>query len=55
VPYRPRQDFNLERTPQIPLARASERDDQLVHAWLKKDWQRIKKLMSAQAGHRFSR
>jgi putative transposase len=30
-------------TPQYPLARAKERDDELVEAWLRQDWPRIKK------------
>jgi putative transposase len=30
-------------SPQQPIARARERDDALVEAWLKRDWPRIKK------------
>lgn len=30
-------------TPQYPLPRAKERDDELVEAWLRQDWPRIKK------------
>jgi transposase len=30
-------------TPQYPMPRARERDDQLVEAWLRRDWSRIKK------------
>ena len=30
-------------TPQYPLPRAKERDDELVEAWLRRDWPRIKK------------
>lgn len=29
-------------SPQVPVARARERDDALVEAWLKRDWPRIK-------------
>lgn len=39
-------------TPQIPLDRAAERDETLIAAWLKQDWPRIKKIASAQTGHR---
>jgi transposase len=34
-------------TPQQPVARARERDDALVEAWLKHDWPRIKKGLAA--------
>ncbi len=34
---------NLGWTPQYPLPRAKERDDELVEAWLNQDWPRIKK------------
>lgn len=30
-------------TPQYPLPRAKEHDDELVEAWLRQDWPRIKK------------
>jgi transposase len=35
-------------SPQLPVARARERDDALVEAWLKRDWPRIKKRLAAQ-------
>lgn len=41
-------------TPQQPLARASERDEALIRAWLSKDWNRIKKSAAARAKHRVS-
>ena len=33
----------LNWTPQYPMPRAKERDDELVEAWLRQDWSRIKK------------
>lgn len=36
----------LNWTPQYPMPRAKERDDQLVEAWLRADWPRIKKSTS---------
>jgi transposase len=33
----------LNWTPQYPMPRAKERDDELVEAWLRQDWPRIKK------------
>ncbi len=30
-------------SPQVPLPRAKERDDELIRAWLSQDWARIKK------------
>jgi transposase len=30
-------------SPQQPIARARERDDELVEAWLRRDWPRVKK------------
>ena len=33
----------LGRTPQVPLARAVERDEELIRAWTEHDWPRIKK------------
>jgi len=39
----------LDWTPQYPMPRAKERDDELVEAWLREDWPRIKK--SASFGH----
>ena len=38
---------------QVPAPRARERDDDLVEAWLKQDWPRIKKRL-ADSGHRSS-
>ena len=35
-------------SPQRPAARAKERDDALVEAWLKRDWERVKKGLAAQ-------
>lgn len=34
-------------SPQLPVARARERDDALVEAWLKRDWPRVKKTLAA--------
>ena len=34
---------------QMPVARALEQDDELVEAWLKHDWPRIKKKLAAKA------
>ena len=33
----------LDWSPQVPLPQAIERDEDLIRAWLKKDWPRIKK------------
>ena len=33
----------LDWSPQVPLPQAVERDEDLIRAWLKKDWPRIKK------------
>jgi transposase len=33
-------------SPQVPVARARERDDALVAAWLKRDWPRVKKMLA---------
>lgn len=41
-------------TPQQPLARALERDEAVIRAWLSKDWKRIKKSAAAWAKHRVS-
>jgi putative transposase len=41
--YLPRLLRQLGITLQTPQPAASERDDELVHAWLRKDWPRIKK------------
>jgi transposase len=40
-------------SPQVPAAQARERDDELVEAWLKRDWPRIKKRL-ADSGRRSS-
>jgi transposase len=37
-------------SPQVPVARARERDDALVEAWLKRDWPRIKGGLAAPGG-----
>lgn len=37
---------------QKPLPRAAERDEELVKAWLTKDWPRIKKEAAARRNHR---
>jgi transposase len=42
----------LGLTPQQPQARAAERDEALIRAWLSKDWHRIKKSAAARANHR---
>ena len=41
-------------TPQQPLARAIERDEGLIQAWLSKDWNRIKKSAAARSNRRVS-
>lgn len=43
VKYLNRLLHKLGWTPQVPLPRARERDDQLIQAWLAHDWPRIKK------------
>jgi transposase len=37
-------------SPQQPVARARERDDALVEAWLRRDWPRIKRGLAAPGG-----
>jgi transposase len=37
---------------QKPLPRAAERDEELVKAWLEKDWSRIKKVAADRRNHR---
>jgi transposase len=37
-------------SPQVPIARARERDDALVEAWLRRDWPRVKKMLAAPGG-----
>lgn len=44
----------LGLTPQQPQARARERDEALIRAWLSRDWKRIKKSAAARANHRVS-
>lgn len=51
LPHIWRQLRRLDWSPQCPIARASERDDELVEAWLKHDWPRIKKGASARRNH----
>jgi transposase len=41
--YLPRLLHKLNWSQQIPLARAVERDEELIRAWLAHDWPRIKK------------
>jgi transposase len=38
-------------TPQQPQPRATERDEELIRAWLSKDWNRIKKSAAARANN----
>jgi transposase len=40
---------------QMPLPRAAERDEELVKAWLTKDWSRIKKVAASRRNHRVLR
>jgi transposase len=40
---------NLGWTVQVPAKRAAERDEELIRAWLAKDWPRIKKKLAAGA------
>jgi transposase len=42
--------FSLQK----PLPRAQERDEELVEAWLRRDWPRIKKGLAARRSHRVS-
>jgi transposase len=37
-------------SPQQPIARARERDDELVEAWLRRDWPRVKKGLLERGG-----
>jgi len=41
--YLPRLLHKLDWSRQLPLARAVERDEELIRAWLEDDWPRIKK------------
>jgi len=47
--YLPRLLKPLGFSVQKPIDRAAERDDELVEAWLKRDWPRIKKRASLRA------
>lgn len=51
VTYHPKYIGRLMRqlgwTPQVPLPRAVERDEDLIRAWLAQDWPRIKKSAAA--------
>jgi transposase len=40
---------NLGWTVQVPAIRAAERDEELIRAWLARDWPRIKKKLAAEA------
>jgi len=40
---------NLGWTVQVPAVRAAERDEELIRAWLARDWPRIKKKLAAEA------
>jgi putative transposase len=40
---------DLGWTPQVPAVRARERDEELIRAWLDRDWPRIKKKLGARA------
>jgi transposase len=40
---------NLGWTVQVPAVRARERDEELIQAWLDRDWPRIKKRLAAAA------
>ena len=42
-------------SPQQPVGRAVEREEELVRAWLQKDWPRIKKSAAARRRNRFLR
>jgi transposase len=56
VTYHPKYIGRLMRqlgwTPQVPLPRAVERDEDLIRAWLAHDWARIKKSAAARRRHR---
>lgn len=39
----------LGLTPQVPLLRAVERDEELIRAWIEHDWPRIKKRRGVEA------
>ena len=40
---------DLGWTPQVPAVWAAERDEELIRAWLDRDWPRIKKRLAARA------
>lgn len=42
-------------SPQVPLPRAQERDEELIQAWLAHDWPRIKKSAAARRRYRILR
>ena len=42
----------LGYSPQKPLPRAAERDEDLVKAWLQQDWSRVKKVAANRRKHR---
>ena len=50
--YLPRLLHKLNWSQQLPLARAVERDEALIRAWLEHDWPRIKKGASQRRKHR---
>ena len=56
VTYHPKYIGRLMRqlgwTPQVPLPRAVERDEDLIRAWLAHDWSRIKKSAAARRRNR---
>jgi putative transposase len=39
-------------SPQVPLPRAKERDEDLIRAWLSHDWSRVKKSAAQRRRHR---
>jgi putative transposase len=45
----------LGLTPQVPLPRAVERDEELIRAWIEHDWPRIKKGAAQRREHRVFR
>ena len=50
--YLPRLLHKLNWSQQLPLARAVERDEELIQAWLEHDWPRIKKSASERRKYR---
>ena len=59
IEYHPKYVNRLLRrlgwTPQVPLPRAVERDEDLIRAWLEGDWARIKKGAAQRRRHRVLR